>query len=104
MKISSLIEELKEIIVNKKSDYVKILDFKSYSEKSLIAAYDGILNTFNIINSNNKYDINIEQQMVSSTNKKIFIKKNNNNIIINNILDIDNNVIKITAIYSNIIM
>jgi hypothetical protein len=104
MKISSLIEELKEIIVNKKSDYIKILDFESYSEKSLIAAYDGILNTFNIINLNNKYNIQIEQRMVSSTNKKIFIKKNNNNIIVNNILDVDNNVIKITAIYSNIIL
>lgn len=33
MKISSLIEELKEIIVNKKNDYIKILDFESYSEK-----------------------------------------------------------------------
>lgn len=42
--------------------------------------------------------------MVSSTNKKIFIKKNNNSIIVNNILDVDNNVIKITAIYSNIIL
>ncbi len=104
MKISLLIDELKEIIVNKKSDYIKILNFESYSEKSLVAAYDGILNTFNIINSNNKYDINIEQQLVSCINKKIFIKKNNNNIIINNILDVDNNVIKITAIYSNIIL
>ena len=50
MKISLLIDELKEIIVNKKSDYIKFLNFESYSEKSLVAAYDGILNTFNIIN------------------------------------------------------
>lgn len=104
MKISSLIDELKKIIVNENSDYIKVLNFNSYSEKSLIAAYDGILNTFNIINKNNKYNIQIEQQIVSITNKKIFIKQNNNNIIINNTLDTDNKAFKITVIYSNIIM
>jgi len=104
MKISSLIDELKKIIVNENSDYIKVLNFNSYSEKSLIAAYDGILNTFNIINKNNKYNIQIEQQIVSITNKKIFIKQNNNNIVINNTLDTDNKAFKITVIYSNIIM
>tara|TARA_B100000795_G_scaffold268098_1_gene254323 strand:+ start:8524 stop:8838 length:315 start_codon:yes stop_codon:yes gene_type:complete len=104
MKIKSLIDQLKEIIINKNNSFIKMIEFESYSNKSLIAAYDGILNTFNIININNKYDIEIQQNINNSYNKKIFIRKKNNTIIVNNILDIDNNKFIITAIYSNLIM
>ena len=43
MKISLLIDELKEIIVNKKSDYIKILNFESYSEKLQWGFIGGLL-------------------------------------------------------------
>ena len=104
MKLNTLYDELKDIIVNKNNDYIKMMNFESSTPRSLVAAFDGIYNTLSIINCNNKYNITIEEYINESTVKKIILKKNNNNIIINNTLDHDKNRFTITAIYSDNIM
>jgi len=101
MKLNSLYDELKDIIINKDNDYIKMMNFECTTPRALVAAFDGIYNTLSIINYNNKYNITIEEYINESTVKKIFLKKNNNNIVINNTLDYDKNKFTITAIYTD---
>ena len=52
MKLNTLYDELKDIIVNKNNDYIKMMNFESSTPRSLLAAFNGIYDTLSIINCN----------------------------------------------------
>ena len=101
MKLNLLYDELYDIIFNKNNDIIKMMSFESSTNRSLIAAFEGIYNTITLIILNNNIDVAINEYVNNKTSKKIFLKKNNVNIIINYNLNESENVFTITTVYCN---
>nr|QPI16657.1 MAG: hypothetical protein NIOZUU159_00150 [Virus NIOZ-UU159] len=101
MKLNLLYDELYDIILNKNDDLIKMLSFESSTNRSLVAAFEGIYNTIKIIILNNKFDIAIDEYFNNGTSKKILLKKNNVNIIINYNLNESENIFTIITLYCN---
>ena len=99
MKLNLLYDELYDIISNKNNDIIKMLSFESSTNRSLVAAFDGIYDTILIIIFNNNFDVTIDEYVNNGTSKKIFLKKNNVNIIINYNLNESENIFTITILY-----
>ena len=99
MKLNLLYDELYDIISNKNNDIIKMLSFESSTNRSLVAAFDGIYDTILIIIFNNNFDVTIDEYVNNGTSKKIFLKKNNVNIIINYNLNESENIFTITTLY-----
>jgi len=99
MKLNLLYDELYDIISNKNNDIIKMLSFESSTNRSLVAAFDGIYDTILIIIFNNKFDVTIDEYVNNGTSKKIFLKKNNVNIIINYNLNERENIFTIKILY-----
>ena len=101
MKLNLLYDELYDIISNKNNDIIKMLSFESSTNRSLVAAFEGIYDTISIIIVNNKINVTIDEYVNNGTSKKIFLKKNNVNIIINYNLNESDNIFTITTVYCN---
>jgi len=99
MKLNLLYDELYDIISNKNNDIIKMLSFESSTNRSLVAAFDGIYDTILIIIFNNNFDVTIDEYVNNGTSKKIFLKKNNVNIIINYNLNENENIFTIITLY-----
>ena len=104
--INTLYHDLLDIIENRENKYMTILNIETLSHRTLLAAYEGIYNTINLIIKNERIKAKINHYINCKNSKIIVLTKcnylKNESIFLNIILNNDNNKFTIKAIYNTI--
>lgn len=104
--INTLYHDLLDIIENKENKYMTVLTIETLSFRTLLAAYEGICNTINLIIKNERIKAKISHYINCKNSKIIVLTKcnylKNESIFLNIILNNDKNEFTIKAIYNTI--
>lgn len=104
--INTLYHDLLDIIENRENKYMTILNIETLSHRTLLAAYEGIYNTINLIIKNERIKAKINHYINCENSKIIILKKcnylKNESIFLNIILNSEKKGFIIKAIYNTI--
>lgn len=104
--INTLYYDLFDIIENIENKYMSILNIKTSSHRTLLAAYEGIYDTINLIIKNERIKAKISHYINCKDSKIIVLKKynyfKNESIFLNILLNSEKKGFIINAIYNTI--